>query len=199
MNKTKEDLLLHPVRARMIATIAGRQVTAQQLADELPDIPQASLYRHLNTLTAAGLLNVVRERRVHNTIEKTYALPEEGLMLTAEDMEGASREDYLRLATRYFGVILGYYTRYIQKGDADLARDNVLFQLAPLYLSPGEIAQLGQALRTTLLPFLKNEPSPERRRTLLGLIFFPDVVAALEPASSQTGTTLGKSATHGEE
>lgn len=111
MNKVKEDLLLHPVRLRILLTTAGRRVTAQQLATELPDIPQATLYRNINTLAAAGILSVVQERRVRNTIEKTYALPEQDLRLTKEDLENADPEDYVRLFTQYLGLQLGYYVR----------------------------------------------------------------------------------------
>jgi hypothetical protein len=182
MNKVKENLLLHPVRLRIILAAVGRQVNAQQLADELPDIPQATLYRNINTLAGGGILVVVRERRVHNTIEKTYALPDRSLMLTMEDLKDAQPEDYIRLVTQYLGLLLGYYVRYIEKGNVDFARDNVLFQTFPVYLSQVEIQELGQAIKAALLPYLKNEPSPDRRRYILGLISLPDVVGAASPA-----------------
>ena len=182
MSEVKENLLLHPVRLRIILAAVGRQVNAQQLADELPDIPQATLYRNINTLAAGGILVVVRERRVHNTIEKTYALPDRSLMLTMEDLKDAQPEDYIRLVTQYLGLLLGYYVRYIEKGNVDFARDNVLFQTFPVYLSQVEIQELGQAIKAALLPYLKNEPSPDRRRYILGLISLPDVVGAASPA-----------------
>lgn len=185
MNKIKEDLLLHPVRLRIILAVYGREVTPQKLADELPDIPQATLYRNINTLAAGGILVVVRERRVRNTIEKTYALPDQSLMLTPEDLKDARPEDHIRLVTQYLGLILGYFVRYIQKGNVDLARDNVLFQTFPVYLSDVEIPELGQALKAALMPYVKNEPSPERRRFILGLISLPDVVGTPLPTPSE--------------
>jgi len=187
MNRVKEDLLLHPVRLRIILAAAGRQVTAQQLADELPDIPQATLYRNINTLAAGGILVVVRERRVHNTIEKTYALPDKSPMLTVEDLKEAQPEDYIRLFTQYLGLLQGYYVRYIRKGNVDVVRDNVLFQAFPIYLSRAEAQELGQAIRAALLPYLKNGPSPERQRSIIGLMSLPDVVGAPLPTASQTG------------
>ncbi len=71
MNKTRQDLLLHPVRQRILLATAGRRVTAQQLVNAMPDVPQATLYRNINKLAGAGLLVVVGERRVRNTVEKT--------------------------------------------------------------------------------------------------------------------------------
>ncbi len=175
MNKAKENLLLHPVRMRILLAAAGRQVTAQQLAGELPDIPQATLYRNINALAAGGILVVVQERRIHNTLEKTYALAGQGGFLTAEDLKNASPEDYIRLFTQFLGQMEGYYARYIQHGGADLARDHVLFQATPIYLDEAEIRSLAQQLNDLLMACLKNEPSPERRRYIFGLINLPDV------------------------
>ena len=185
MNKVKEDLLLHPVRLRILLTTAGRRVTAQQLATELPDIPQATLYRHINTLADAGILSVVKEQRVRNAIEKTYALPHQDLRLTKEDLENADPEDYVRLFTQYLGLQLGYYVRYIQHGDVDFARDNVVFHMFPVYLSKEERKELEQAINAVLLPYVKNESTPERQRSIVGLLSLPDVVDAPLPVESQ--------------
>ena len=187
MNIAKENLLLHPVRLRIILATAGRQVTTHQLANELPDIPQATLYRNINLLAAAGILIVVQERRVRNTTEKTYALPDQGLFLTAEDLIEAQPEDYIRLFTQYLGQLLGYYARYIQHGHVDFARDNVVFQMLPVYLSEAETQAARQAINAALLPYLKNEPSPERKRSILGLMTIPDIISAPLAAGSQAG------------
>ena len=197
MNTVKEDLLLHPVRLRIILATAGRQLTPQQLANELPDIPQATLYRHINTLAAAGILNVVNERRVRNTLEKTYALPDQSLYFTAEDLENAGSEDYIRLFTQYLGLLLGYYVRYIKKGNVDFARDKVAFNMFPLYLSEAETQEVAQAINAALLPHLKNEPSPERQRYILGLTSLPDIVGVPLPAESQAGAPAAESTDQG--
>jgi len=181
MNTIKENLLLHPVRLRILLAAAGRQVTAQQLAAELPDIPQASLYRNLNTLAAAGILVVVQERRVHNTVEKTYALPQSEGTLTIDDLKNAAPADYLRLFTQFLGLLLGYYTRYVQCGSVDFARDGVTFQMTPFYLTAAEAASLAQGLNDVLLYYVKNEPSPERQRIILGLASMPDVAGPKQP------------------
>jgi hypothetical protein len=193
MNKAKENLLLHPVRLRIILAVAKRQVTAQQLANELPDIPQATLYRNINTLAAAGILNVVQERRVRNTLEKTYALPDHDLSLTVEELKTAKPEDYIHLFTQYLGQLLGYFVRYIRQGNVDFARDNVTFQMFPVYLSEAEIQGLEQALNAALLPYLENEPSPERRRSIIGLMSLPEAASASRPAEAQAEAPAAES------
>lgn len=42
---TKVDLLLHPVRLRVVQALLGQEMTPQQLVDALGDVPQATLYR----------------------------------------------------------------------------------------------------------------------------------------------------------
>ncbi|HEY2693839.1 MAG TPA: helix-turn-helix domain-containing protein, partial [Pseudonocardiaceae bacterium] len=63
------DLLLHPVRLRIVKAFLGdRVLTTAQLAAELDDVPPGSVYRHVGLLTKAGVLHVVAERRVRGTV-----------------------------------------------------------------------------------------------------------------------------------
>lgn len=200
LNKIKEDLLFHPVRIRIILATAGRQVTAQQLAGELPDIPQATLYRNINTLAAAGFLSVVKERRVHNTIEKTYSLPEQGLFFTKDDFQNAGTEDLIRIFTRFLGLQLGYYVRYIEHGEVDFSKDPVLFELTPLNLNPAEVKEFTKSLGDLLRSYLKNEPAQDRQRIVLGLTSIPDVKGVPLPKSYLTGEgSIGTRAARQEE
>ena len=69
------DLLLHPVRLRIVKAFLGeRALTTSQLAEELKDVPSGSLYRHVALLVKAGVLQVVAERRVRGAVERTYML-----------------------------------------------------------------------------------------------------------------------------
>lgn len=70
------DIVLHPVRLRIVQQLGGRQLTTAALREELPDITQATLYRHVAALIAAQIVTVVDERRVRGTIERTLALGE---------------------------------------------------------------------------------------------------------------------------
>src|SRR3712207_1545009 len=88
------DLLLHPVRLRVVqALLGGRALTTGELHTELPDVPAATLYRHVGVLADAGVLEVVAERRVRGSTERTYRLvaaaasvgPGEAATMTAEE------------------------------------------------------------------------------------------------------------------
>src|SRR5579859_7792785 len=69
------DLLLHPVRLRIVKAFLGdRALTTSQLAAELDDVPAGSVYRHVALLAKAGVIQVVAERRVRGAVERTYTL-----------------------------------------------------------------------------------------------------------------------------
>src|SRR6478735_2939629 len=69
------DVVLHPARLRIIQQFGGgRELTTAQLRNALPDITQATLYRHVGTLVDAQILTVVDERRIRGAVERTLAL-----------------------------------------------------------------------------------------------------------------------------
>jgi DNA-binding transcriptional ArsR family regulator len=189
MAASRPDLILHPVRLRLLAALARRQLTARQLSELLPDIAQATLYHHLGKLAQSGLLRVVSERQVRGAVEKKYALDEESVVLRPADLENVTREDHLRYFTIFVAMVLGDFARYLQQGTPEAPinpfADGVSYSEGPLYLSDEEFAQAAAALRQALLPFIGNEPAPNRRRRLLTTIVFPDAEAPTEDRTEQ--------------
>jgi DNA-binding transcriptional ArsR family regulator len=173
---SRADLILHPVRMRLIVTLARRQLTVRQLSELLPDVPQATLYHHLGLLTRAGLLRIVSEHPVRGTVEKVYANADDDATLSPADLANASREDHLRYFTVFVSALLADFARYLQQdGQIDLVADGVGYREVPFYLSDEEFAQAAAAVNQALLPFLNNWPAPNRRRRLFTSIVFPDV------------------------
>ena len=73
MNKL--DLLLHPVRLRIVhAMSGGRTTTTSELCARLPDVSKATVYRHVALLAEGELLEVDGEQRVHGAVERRYRL-----------------------------------------------------------------------------------------------------------------------------
>ncbi len=179
MAATRADLILHPVRMRLLATLARRELTARQLSELLPDVPQATLYHHLSTLTHAGLLRIVSQRQVRGAVEKLYAVADDNTFLGPTDLANASPEDHLRYFTIFVSALIGDFARYVQQNTPiDFAAEGVGYREVPFYLSDEEFAQAAAALSQALLPFLSNGPGPNRRRRLLAVITFPDAEAA---------------------
>ena len=176
MATTRANLILHPVRMRLLVALARRQLTARQLSEMLPDVPQATLYSHLGRLTKAGLLQIVSERQVRGTVEKVYAIYGDSVSLNPEDLAKATPDDHLHFFTVFVTTLIGDFARYLQQdGPIDLYKDGVGYRQTPLYLSDEEFLEAAVAVNRALLPFLLNLPAANRRRRLYTTIVFPDV------------------------
>ncbi len=179
---SSRDLLLHPIRLRIVQALAGRAATTLQLKEWLGDVPQATLYRHLNQLADGGLVHVVDERPVRGGLERTYAVVEAAVSLGPDAVAGATRDDHLRYFATFVGALISDFATYLDTDGADVGRDGVGYRQAPLWLTDDELDDLLARLGETLAPFLANEPSPERRRRLLTTILMPNGVS--EPADA---------------
>ncbi len=174
MTPTKSDLLLHPVRLRIVLEASSRDVTARELADRMTDVPHATLYRHLATLVDAGVLQVVSERRVRGGVERTFRLAEGAGGLDRDDAASMSPDEHRRGFTVFAGALIGAFSRYLARPEAKPATDPVAYRQVALWLSDDEVGEMAAALSGALEPFLRNEEAPDRRRVLVSTIVMPD-------------------------
>ena len=108
------DLLLHPVRLRIVKAFLGdRALTTRQLAAELPDVPAASVYRHVGRLAEAGVLHVVAERRVRGITERTYMLRLFAAQMQPGEVAAMSLEEHGSAFLAYVAGLLGDFDRYL--------------------------------------------------------------------------------------
>ncbi|WP_226666633.1 helix-turn-helix domain-containing protein [Metabacillus litoralis] len=171
---SKAKLILHPVRMKIVqALIGNKEYNVQQIATILTDVPQATLYRHLNKLLEAGVLKVVRENQIRGTIEKIYSLNESELSLT-DDFGKLSRDEHLNLFLTFMMHLLGQYESYLQQDEIDLYKDGVGFREAIVYLSDQEFFEFTEQLAAIMKRMLENEPSSERTARHIANIFIPE-------------------------
>ncbi|MYU09985.1 helix-turn-helix domain-containing protein [Streptomyces sp. SID8361] len=70
---------------RILQTLVGAdELTTAQLRDRLPDVPPATMYRHIATLTQAGILEVIHERQVRGTVERSYRVRQDKAVVDAD-------------------------------------------------------------------------------------------------------------------
>ncbi|SCF11737.1 Helix-turn-helix domain-containing protein [Micromonospora viridifaciens] len=181
------DLALHPVRIRILRAVAGTRRTTRDLAAALPDVPQASLYRHLATLVRTGLIEVAEERRARGTTERVYVLPGQGVTPDAATLAAATREDHARWFTAFVSSLLSEFSRYLERDHLDFTADGVGYQQLVLHLSDAELARFAQDLSKLLLPLIQHEPAADRVPRLLATVLLP----ADLPHSPPTGLADG--------
>lgn len=170
------DLLLHPVRLRVVQAFLGnRTLTTADLREELPDVPAATLYRHVALLADAGVLIIVGERKVRGAAERSFRLVQEAASLTAEDVADMTAEDHRRAFTTFVAGLLADFDRYLERraDDIDLGRDGVGYRQVGLWLTDEEFAGLAADLRAVLTARLDNRPEGARRRRLVSTVHLP--------------------------
>ncbi|MBM7602170.1 DNA-binding transcriptional ArsR family regulator [Metabacillus crassostreae] len=171
---SKAKLILHPVRMKIVQTLSGKkEYNVQQIASKLTDVPQATLYRHLNKLLEAGVLKVVRENQIRGTIEKFYSLNESAVSLT-DDFRKLSRDEHLNLFLTFMTHLLGQYENYLQQDEVDLLKDGVGYREAIVYLSDKEFHEFTEQLSELMKKVIENEPSSDRTARHIANVFIPE-------------------------
>ena len=169
----RAELVLHPLRMRILSAIGGQSLATRELAAVLPDVAQATLYRQLTTLVDGGVLDVVEERRVRGAVERIYALPEGRGLLGPEDLAEATREEHFRYFATFVAGLMGEFSRYLDRDNIDLPSDGVTYRQAVLHLDDEEYAQFHKGLVALLRPLLDNERSPQRTPRLVANVVVP--------------------------
>jgi DNA-binding transcriptional ArsR family regulator len=168
------DLLLHPVRLRILRTfLDGRPATTAELRERLPDIPHATMYRHVATLAAAGVLEVLDEKRVRGAVERVYRLSWRDAELDPADRAAMTTDDHRRTFTAFVGGLLADFDRYLAHEPADATADGVTYQQAALWLTDAEAAELVAAMRALVTARRDHEPGRNRTRRMISLVTMP--------------------------
>ena len=169
------DLLLHPVRLRIIkAFLNDRALTTTQLAAEIGDVPAGSLYRHVALLAKAGVLQVVAEQRVRGTVERTYTLRLLAAQIQPDEAAAMTAEEHARAFMAFVAGLLADFDRYLQAGPPDLARDGVSYRVAAMWLTDAEYASFLRDIAAAVQPRLANAPGKGRRRRMVYSVFLPE-------------------------
>ncbi|MFE0023773.1 helix-turn-helix domain-containing protein [Amycolatopsis sp. NPDC059021] len=168
------DLLLHPVRNRIVQAMSGDRVrTTTQLCARLPDVPKTSVYRHVGLLAKAGILEVVDEQRVHGAVERYYRLRRENAKIDLDLAKTMTLEDHRRAFTGAMAALLAEFGNYLDREDADPPADLVGYRQGIVWLTDEEHAEMVEELVALFRSRWENSPAPGRRPRLVSAIFFP--------------------------
>src|SRR5579862_8120080 len=111
------DALVHPIRLRIVMALIEKRLTTRQIAAILPDVAQASLYRHIRKLSATGILRVVDETPVRGVVEKVYALAESAGTVSEDDLKQMSKEEHIHLFAAFTTSLLTQFRNFVHQVD----------------------------------------------------------------------------------
>ncbi|GKU77309.1 helix-turn-helix domain-containing protein [Paenibacillus sp. L3-i20] len=176
LSESRADLILHPIRMRIIQTlVGGAQLTTLQISERMPDIPQATMYRHLNKLLKAKLIEVIEQIQVRGTMMKVYVLTSNGGEIPTQDLKMMSSEAHMELFMKFVASLIGDYGTYLQQENYDLEQDGVSLRQLELHLTDEEYMELLQGMRAQMAKHIENKPTNERRRRNIVTMVIPGV------------------------
>jgi predicted ArsR family transcriptional regulator len=168
------DLLLHPVRMRIVKAFLGdRALTTGQLTAELGDVPAASVYRHVARLTKAGVLQVVAERRVRGAVERTYTLRMAAARISRDEAAAMSADEHAAAFMGYVAGMVDDVDRYLASGEIDPQRHGADYRAGAMWLSDDEFAAFLRDLAELFQPRLANAPGKGRSRRMIYVVTVP--------------------------
>ncbi|QQK76152.1 helix-turn-helix domain-containing protein [Salicibibacter cibarius] len=173
MSKSKVDIILHPVRMRIIQMLIGRDQTVQELKERLTDLPQATLYRHLNILKEHEIVSVAKERKIRGAIEKTYTLITDQARLSGKEANKISIEDHKQYFLKYTANLFHQVEAYFE-GDYDIEKDGFGYNQVDVYANDDEYQQMTNEIGNILEKYAKQEPRADRRKRTLATILIPE-------------------------
>lgn len=173
--RRKEELtkaILHPTRVRIMTQLSRQDLTPKELHNLDPSIPLGTLYRHLNTLLEAGIIKVARERRIHGTVERQFALVRGANYFSAEESAALMPADIARISATLASIVAQEFERF----SADVAppyHDGQFSMVATsLLLTEAETDEL----RAVIKKFVAKEGreySPKYRRRMVAFFSVP--------------------------
>lgn len=171
----KADLLLHPIRMRIIQKLMlGKPLTTAQLLEELGDVPQATLYRHINLLIEADMIEVVDTNKVKGTDERVFSVKKDNIEVSEKEVEATSQEDHLRHFSAYHANLLQLATAYITQNPPEQYKENgFAYWFAPMHLTDDEFQELIDSIHKYIERAINNEPSPQRTTRIFAGMFIP--------------------------
>ncbi|NIK57668.1 helix-turn-helix domain-containing protein [Kribbella shirazensis] len=167
------DVLLHPIRWRIVQRVLGREVTTTDLRRDLPDVPTTTLYRHVAALIDAGYLTVVRERKIRGTTERTLSLDQTKVGRIDEREARAMtpdqhRQAFLMMLTR----LAADFDRVLDNGDLYPRLHQLGYSQLALYMAPEDLETFRTSFEALIHPYLTE--SPGKDRIVLSLFSLPD-------------------------
>ena len=159
------EVVMNPVRQRIFQYFLLHETgTVKELKKALPDVPNASLYRHIKILTDCSILAVVGENRIRGTVESVYRLNRDAL---ATEDEGGNAVQMSLLG------ICASFARYFAGGNVDPQKDMLLLTNCTLLLTDDEFMSFLSEINEIAVKYMKVKPTGDCKTRQITLISAP--------------------------
>lgn len=156
---------MNPVRQRIFQYFLLNETgTVKELKKALPDVPGASLYRHVKILADSSMLMVVGENRIRGTVESIYQLNKDAIA-TEDETGNAVQMSLLRICASF--------AKYFSSGHAEPQKDMLLFTNCTLVLTDEEFSEYLSEINQVTVRYMKQGTSESGKMRQITLISAP--------------------------
>lgn len=156
------EVFMNPIRQRIIQyLLIHDKGTVKEIKKELPDVPSASLYRHIKILSGSAFIIVVEENRIRGTVESVYSLNKAALEV--DDENGTVVQMSLL-------SLCAAFAKYFSGGHADPKKDLLMLTSCTLTLTDEEFIKFLTELNEVATRYMSKpvtETSVSRQITLV--------------------------------
>ena len=159
------EVVMNPVRQRIFQYFLLHDTgTVKELKKALPDVPSASLYRHVNILAGHAILAVVGENRIRGTVESIYRLNKKALA-TVDESGNAVQMALLSICASF--------ARYFAGGHADPKKDMLLLTNCTLQLTDEDFLRFLSEINEVALKYMQIDAVDGSKTRQITLISAP--------------------------
>ncbi|WP_153733330.1 helix-turn-helix domain-containing protein [Sporosarcina obsidiansis] len=175
---SKAELLLHPVRMKIVLSLMQHQegLSTKEMVKIIQDVPQATLYRHIQVLLESDVIQVVDERKVRAVTEKYYGLNEEAARLDMDDWRNLSKEKKLNYFSYYQMVLMSQYQNYLTSLESNKTKEDMsTISLLELRLSEDQLNDFQNELNELMLKYYQASEKSSTTASTVAVTILPRI------------------------
>jgi len=166
--RNKVEVLMHPVRMKILQALMHTTedgLSTLEMISVIKDVPQATLYRHIQILVDENVIKIVKERKVRSITEKFYALNEGAAKIDAEEWSKLTKKQKLNYISYYQLALLSQYQNYLNLFEEDYVDDSATFSLLDLSLTKDQFNNFQHDLNDLLTRYYNMSDSSNTTET----------------------------------
>ena len=168
MDKDFMKVIMNPVRQRILQyLIIHGEGTTKDIGTELSDIPTASLYRHIKMLHEHNCIEVVSEKKLRGTIERTWKLVENPMG------EDPSIQDVSLLVQKGLLSLMTSFQKYLSSDNPTPEKDLLSLSTSTILMTDEEFMMFMQKIGNVYNEVIYNQPAEGRKPRRLTFISSP--------------------------
>ena len=161
MPRDISSIMLNPIRMRIVQTTAlHNTITSGELSEILSDVPMTTLYRHIGILIDADILNIVSEKRIRGSLERTLSINQAELE-KQNTLENASQK-----VLQSFLTIYAKFEKHFSNQNRTRETNKIFFNNTVLMMTDQEFDEFLAELQMLLVKFHSENPAGRKPRNI---------------------------------